>query len=688
MKSVRIVEFEHSNGFRVGGILEDIGQKYLVVAQDGTEFRVSHAEVVNDLSELGADESRAALLKVLADLETDAAEMAGEIDLKALWELVGEEHRLFTLAELCHLIFPSVSPGAKLALARALRTDGLHFKIKKHEFEPRTRESVAEMSGRIQKEMERFSGREELVDELARILDLPAYLRSEPSNALLAHESSQKTMRLLQAYAASDDLDPHPEATDFLDALEARIERAIPGEGTLKAFDLMVELRLWEEHENLAFRRFNTQIQFSPQVLEQAQTIANSKWVAGAEREDFTGWWTLTIDDAETRDIDDGFSVRPSMNGGWELAIHIADPSAQIKLGSALDRAARSRGTSIYSPECVVPMLPPILSEGAFSLVQGETRPAITTHVVVDEALQVLSWRIVQSIVKVDRRLSYDQADRLLENDSREHVAEILGTLMWFAEERLIDRLAAGAVQIDMPEPRLKIKMEDGEPVGHLAILGESGSRTMVTELMVWSNELAARFLHQNDIPAVYRVQDAPDQMLSGAELTEIPEGVAREFAVLRRMKRAEVSLHPGLHFGLGLTYYVQASSPIRRYTDLVIQRQIKACLSGAAAPYDTEQLYQIVADVERASYEAQQIEREAQEYWMTWLLSQVEPGQKLTAVVVDIAQDGRTLVMLTDYGYRVLVRLRKPPSLGAQVELEVERADARRGMLMLRHNP
>ncbi len=688
MKSVRIVEFEHSNGFRVGAVLEDLGQKFVVVGADGTEFRIRHEEV-HDLSEPQDFEDRSAVLGRLTDLDFDALQIADDIDVKALWELLGDVKRNFTADELCELAFSGITPNAKLGLVRALRTDGLYFKSKHHEFEPRSSQNVAEMRVRLEKEKERFASRDAFIAELARILDLPAYLRREPAEVLLRHESSRQAMTTLQEYASSDDLlDPHQDAVDLLDALEQRIERAIPGEGTLKAFDLMVELRLWDVHENLPFRRFEPPILFSPEVHAEAIAIAQSKWVAGDDREDFTGWWTLTIDDAESRDIDDGFSVRPSMSGGWELAIHIADPSARLEIGSALDRAARMRGTSIYSPECVVPMLPPILSEGAFSLVQGEVRPAITTHVVVDEALQILSWRIVPSTVRVDRCLSYDEADRLLENDSREHVAEILGTLMWLAEERLIDRVAAGAVQIEMPEPRLKISFDEGEPTGRLAILGASGSRTMVAELMVWSNELAARFLYQNDIPGVYRVQEAPDQLLSDPEITNIPFGVAREFAVLRRMKRAEVSSHPGLHFGLGLMFYAQASSPIRRYTDLVIQRQIKAQLNGTPLPYDTEDLYQIVADVERATYEAHQIEREAQEYWMTWLLSNIEPGRKLTAIVLDIAQDGRTTVFLKDYGYRVLVRLRKHHPLGAQLELEVERAEARRGLLMLRHNP
>lgn len=523
------------------------------------------------------------------------------------------------------------------------------------------------------------------LDALAAILQLEPAQRRSAAQQLQQNQDAQEVFEVLQSYAAADEPDPNDPAVALLDAVETRIGAIIPGKGKLKAFQLMVDLGLWSEHQNLMFLRFGVPVDFSTEVLQAAEECAQKGFRPGPDREDFTSWWTVTIDDADTRDIDDGFSVRPSIDGGWELAIHIADPSAFVKPGDILDLDARARSTTIYAPERVVPMFPPVLSEGLMSLVAGQTRPALTTHIELNEELEITRWRVVPSVVKVNRRMTYDEADALLEADSHEHAAEILATLKWLADERLIERAGRGAVQIDLPEARVKVAFEEQHPQVKLRILKDTPARSMVAELMVWCNELAAQYLRDHQVPAMFRTQDAPDQALDARDVLAIPEGPARQFAILRRMKKGELTSFPNPHYGLGVTCYVQASSPIRRYSDLVIHRQIKAHAAGEPIPYDAQSVFAVMADVERATYEAQQIERETRRYWLIFLLAQLPPQTPVQGTVLEVRDDGKVFVLIEDYALRTVVKPKRSIAPGGQITLEVERADPRKDVLMFR---
>ncbi|MEZ4462803.1 MAG: RNB domain-containing ribonuclease [bacterium] len=664
----RLVEFCHGDAHEVGVVTGQIGEKLEVVGLGGTTFRVRSGEITAELGE--ADEEHI--------LEVVSGAAAVVPDIAQLWEVVAEQPRGYDLSELTKWTAGD-TPALRLALARALRA-APHFKLREGLYFPRDAQAVAHMQVSRDVAGERVAARARFVTSVVEILSRDSAARRDALVDLTRDAVQRGFLDVLRTYALNAEADAVDAAT-LLDDIEGQLGRALSYSGSLKAFDLLVELGHWTVHENLEAQRLGLAREFDAALEEEARAIAARPWIPERWREDFTGWWSVTIDDASTRDIDDGFSVRPTMEGGWELAIHIADPSAYIEPNSALDIAARRRGTTVYLAEGAAPMFPRVLSEDKMSLVEGQQRAALTTHVVFDEALNIESWRIVPSVVSMNRRLSYDEADALLaDEDSRAHVAEILGTLKWLAEERFLERSGRGAVQIELPEPRVKANVGPHDVEVDVRVRPESPSVQLVMELMVLCNALAGDFLWENNVPGMFRGQEPPDEPLDSRDVETVPAGPARQFALLKRMKRGEVRTTPCPHFALGLQRYVQTSSPIRRYGDLVMQRQITAHFLGQRVIEEAEMAV-ILADCERAVQEAQRIERESLDYWTTWKLGVELPV--LDATVIDV-ESGRALLLLRQTGTRAYIKTREVLRLGAEVRVQVVHADARLGQLQL----
>lgn len=522
-----------------------------------------------------------------------------------------------------------------------------------------------------------------VAEKLVELLRLPAYERRRAFDDARSNPEFDAAAEMLRKYAVSDDPYAHrDQAEAWLAGVRAEVTLD-PSSGP-PAFTLLRDLRVFDEHENLAVHRFDISLEHPPERLAEADELAARGWDREG-REDFTAWWTCTIDDASTGDIDDALSVQPRLGGGWELAVHIADPGAFIEVGTPFDEYIRERGTSIYLPTGVAPMLPEVLSEQAVSLVQAQPRPALTTVVVFDEDLLVVETRVVASIIEVNRRYSYEQVDALLTSEGRETFeTQKMAELCYISDELHARRAEQGAEGIDLPRPTIKVEIEDGEPKTHVRVDGPSTARNIVAELMVMVGRMTAQWCHRRDIPLIYRGQERPDVERRDDQIQNIPQGWAREYALLRAMRRGEVDVVPRPHAALGIPMYAQVTSPIRRYADLVNQRQVKAAIAGQALPYDRAALRVLLEVVQKAAYEAGVVEEEGRGYWLLWHLQAMQ-GEELDAVILD-AREGEADVelMLEDYAWRLRRPVRGRVAPGDAVRLRVERADPRAGTLTL----
>lgn len=689
-----LIEFDAGDDHRLALITGKIGGKRLLLhTVSGDEMRTTPAKITFFLGTAPPDDLEGAKRKLQA-LEEAVEEHRGQAELPILWEFTRDEATPMSPAELAEVMFADDDPAAVLGMLRALRGDAIFFKGRRDGlFEPRPPELVERLQEQQLALKRKEQAHELAIKAIVDALELPVEERAEFITARMSDDDNLRDkIHLLQDFAAQgEDFHRRQQAEELLDELvQARGGRQFQGRMGLKAFFLMRELDLWDEHFNLALRRHHISPNFSDELLAEAEELASQDFIPEEWRQDLTHLTTITIDALESKDLDDALSCQPTLDGGFELFIHIADPSAIIPIDSPLDREARKRGTSVYLPTGPIPMFPDTLSEGPLSLNQGVVRPALTTHVVYSEELSIEKVALIPSLVQVDKRLSYDEADELLKSNQPGRFADLLANLQHIADENYTRRTEQGAFSFDLPETQIFADLSQDPPaVSIRAVETNQGSRALISELMILNNELVGQFLRERSIPAIYRTQESPDEPLEDDEILAIPQGPARFFAQIRRMKPGDFSTAPELHFGLGIYSYAQASSPIRRYADLLCQRQIKAFLRDEPLPYDEQDIMEATTLVATAVAQATDAERDSQRYWLHFALAQ-RVDEPLDAIVTEIKDErtGRASVYLVDCAYRSNCTLRTKLATGDTVSVVVERADARRDVLTLRQAP
>jgi exoribonuclease II len=508
-------------------------------------------------------------------------------------------------AELAEMFFAEDSPEAASAVFRALSEDNLFFKRKGSQFLARSVEQVSTELTRRQRRREREQFRERTSAIIRQLLKQNK--AAIPSDAGPILDRIQNWLR----YRTGD------EVAGLLEEIA----------GPTKARDAAYEILARAGRIDPSVDRFlvmtGIETEFSPQLIEVTEQLRPS--AHDEARFDYQNAATFTIDDEDTREVDDALSV---VHRGAEIVvgIHITDVSAFVEKGDLLDVEAARRSSTIYLPATTVRMFPERLSTDLASLNSGSPRPAYTVEVRFDEHGNRLGYRIALTTVNVGRRFSYDEADRAFDAGNTS-----LQTLHLIAQQLHNERAARGAITFRRPE--LKIHITGGE-IEIKKINTSSPSRFIVSEMMILANGLSADFASVNALPVIYRTQEPRDAVA----VEEAPAVDALAFERLRKtFKRSRLSLTPGLHSGLGLSAYTQASSPIRRYADLVTQRQFTSMLRGAAIPHGREELLRILVTAEAAEQEIRTIEDRSMNYWLLEYLSRYKKDEQLSAVVLDL---------------------------------------------------
>jgi ribonuclease R len=327
---------------------------------------------------------------------------------------------------------------------------------------------------------------------------------------------------------------------------------------------------------------------------------------------------TFTIDPATARDFDDAISAERQDDGTTRIWVHIADVSAYVRPGSLVDREAARRGTSVYVPGRVEPMLPEALSNDACSLVPGEARAAVTAELDFDGAT-VTRAAFYRSTIRSDARMDYDQVDRVFAGDepAQEPWAEPLQAARAVAAALHARRLQQDALELETSEPEFRFDV--GGHVAESRPSAQTESHRLIEHLMIATNEQVARLLDARSVPTLYRVHERPDgesalrlveqlaslgvptppvrEHMTPSEAADViaacSRSVARHvertghgrdaltFLVLRALKQAYYSPKNLGHAGLGLTHYAHFTSPIRRYPDLVAHRALLSAIGA-----------------------------------------------------------------------------------------------------------
>jgi exoribonuclease-2 len=320
-------------------------------------------------------------------------------------------------------------------------------------------------------------------------------------------------------------------------------------------------------------------------------------------------------------------------------------------------------------PDHRIPMLPPLLSEGVCSLKAGENRPAISTFIKVSPFGTIQSYDICASRIRVrDQRTYYDV------NLAADEDPDIIN-LRRIAEAFREFRLDQGAVQITLPDVNVWID-EEGE-VNLSRLNRESPARFLVSELMIMANWIMARFLRDNGLPAIFRSQPAPKERLYKRN-----DGTLfQNWMQRRRLNRFVLDTAPEHHSGLGLDAYITATSPIRKYFDLITQRQIRAAL-GLESPYSTDEINALMQQLEQPMAAVSRVQHHRHHYWLLRYL-EGRVGEKTEAIVLQRRRNAYQ-VLLTEY----MVECDMPLDAGrglkpeAVIEVTLQNVNARKGLL------
>lgn len=667
MEKGTLVEFKLKGSPHLAVADRPEGKKnWVLVDQQGQSHTIHPRQIIYEVNKASYEPT---------EIESFVTEAEGYIDpdnLEVAWELLLELEESATPASLAQLLFSDQSPPLCYAAHRLLSEDKIFFKQKGDRYEPRSANQVEELQHKIAREAANQAEREGF---LARI---KAGLSGEPVEweksdrpqleiveryALLGDESSQKNAA--QELLSDLDKDKSPEA----------------------AFDFLVTLGLWDQHENLALRRRQIPTEFPVEVRERVAQIIESPpaevkddALSTDQRLDLTHLKLYTVDDESTREIDDGLSCETLADGRHKLWIHIADPTRWVELGDNLETEARRRCTTVYLPTGVIPMFPFELAAGPMSLVQGQICNALSFGVVLAEDGSVAEYSIQPSLVKPTYRLTYEDADEMIELGVQAE-SELL-TLFEHSRQRLSWRKSQGAIAIHLPESVIKV----ADDTITIDILESSNSREMVAEMMILTGEIAARYGEDNQIPLPFRSQPQPE-LPPEEELMQLEAGWVRDSAIRRCMTRSEMSITPARHATLALERYCQVTSPIRRYTDLMGHFQIKAHLRGTELPFTTTEMPEIIASVSNAAYEATMVERQTKKYWAIEYLRRKEeenPGQPWDVIMVRWLREyeGLGLIIFEDLGLEFVMRFDRAVEVGERLTIQVSYADPRQEMI------
>ncbi len=611
------------------------------------------------------------------DLErfrSSAEETAAALDLAEVWEVVCGEEETLSLDDVAELHWGDTPSGEQLAaMLLHLNRSSLYFVDADGGYLPRPQQAVEETLARQRRAAENELAREELARHLA-----DGALPLEPSayqSELLSH---------LRGFAVhGENYTRNSVAETLLRSVDTRardLQRL--------SFDTLVRVGVLAEDEPLELERADIRVSFAQDALDEAETLDVPAILRQPGRRDLTSLPAITIDDASTQDKDDALSlevVSGDPTTVYRVGVHIADGGALVGDGGAMDREADARMSTLYLPELQVAMLPPSVSHRAGSLLPGEERAALSLLLDVTADGDVLDWEVTPSVIRSRAELPYEEADEALSCEAHPWHGT-LAPLNALAETLRAKRERAGALMLDRSEMRVDVG-EDGRV--DVRVVQPSAAREMVAELMILANSLIAEFCRDRDIPAAYRSQKAPD--LDGIP-EELPDGPLRRFLTLRRIAPAALGTRPGTHAGLGLSAYLQATSPLRRYPDLVMQRQIGGFLERGEPPYSARQVTEVTQRADVQIRELGRLEEDRRRYWFLKFLGQRlqgdEPRELYDAVVLENARNRNALLELVDYPYRLRTKLPQQCEPGEMVTLRLHGVDLWRRVGFFVHAP
>ncbi|MEE9252437.1 MAG: ribonuclease catalytic domain-containing protein [Thermodesulfobacteriota bacterium] len=577
----------------LGVMLETGPEKASIFSEEGKELSIDLTRIVRGAGiKYGEDMDESEIELALRGLRRELEEGTGSIDLVTLWECVLDSERELSFNDIKELYFESGPTDAveELILFWAVDKSDLYFKRQRSGgYLPRSRDEAAGI--RRRKEAER----KKLLEAEAAIKWVRAVMEDTPAED--TEYDFEGYVELIKDFVIHlDNFDKAPQARSFIARAGLK--------NTDEAIQFLIKTGNWTENDDPVFLRLGITKTF-PKIVEEETDSVLSSPVSYDGLADLTGVSTYSIDDVNTEDIDDAVSISLTAQGPV-LGVHIADVDVFVGKGTQLDEEALKRGETIYLPEGHVHMFPPRLIRDRLSLIEGEAKKALSLLVYFDKHLNINNYTFAGSKIAVDKNLLYSEAEDKLRRSEE-------GSLLFEIAHRLRqDRICSGGCVLDLPD--LKIRVSDDGEIALRTVTMTTPAHILIAECMILMNVLAGAFLRSAHLPAIYRylTEEVPEEVR-----TIDMDDPLYPIRALKFLRPSRFSLTPLPHRFVGVDTYVQVTSPIRRYLDLVMQRQILRKVKGLSPAYGPEELERIYQRVELGIRDKRTVERARTKFWL-----------------------------------------------------------------------
>ena len=620
METGNVVEFIDSQKIICAAVLEIKSLRLRLLTENNREVKLVASRLTHrSRQNLDPAMGREKLAAALKEIAVRRRALSEQINIRELWEVLNSEQVWIDLATMTAFCFPDATDGDhESAVIRAFFNDRLYFKFNLDQFFPHSADQVEQMYARREAE----ARVERLVGQGSAWMQKVLEGRS-PSSP----EDAEAICDMLASYYLFEKESPHRE---LVRSILKKAGIASPS----AIFTFLTRVGVWHPDENLDLLRYDIKAQFSVDVETYTHTLCRNADVVLNGRRDLRNLPMMTIDGPSTQDFDDAVSIVQE-GDHFVVGIHITDVGYFVAKDDPLDQVARERGSSIYMPDGKISMLPARLSEDVCSLKAGQDRPAISTLVRITPQAEIIDYEIVPSLINVQHQLTFQDVDAMVDADP------LMAAMYAIARSYRKQRMDNGALLIDLPEINVWLQ-PDGSPMVS-CVNRESPGRMLVSELMILANELAARLLAERHLPAIYRSQAEPRERLFDADGGTLFQNWMQR----KQINRFLLNSIPERHAGLGLPSYVTATSPIRKFSDLVNQRQLRSA-TGLENPYTQEQIDYLIASTEEIMGNVARVQSRRQRYWLFKFL-QLRTGQKEEALVLFKRREGY-IILLQNY--------------------------------------
>jgi len=666
----KLIEYLDGGKFICAFVTEAQDKRLRLINQTGREINLPASRVLHTSKRTSSvTGNREELLRQLQETADRRKALMETINLEEIWELTADETTpVFEPQFLAELAFGSeVDDDMVAACIRRTFSDRFYFKFKEGEIYAHSREQVEQL--RLQQEKEQ-SKQALLTSGAAALIRL---LQDEPMDATLSAELKPILDQCL------------PVLQDFYlfagEAPQATMARELLKTAGLSdphaPFHLLVKAGIWDRNENIPLLRQEISTTFPHAARQQAEMLlqrGTSELYTDPGRVDLTALAPMTIDGATTLDFDDALSISEE-DGNYLVGVHISDVAHYVQPEDPLFQEALQRGTSLYFPEGQIPMLPRHLSQGICSLIQDEVRATLSLMILLSPEAEVLRVRIKPSIIKVARRLTYEEADRLITEDTVNETALgdwELKTLNMLRIKLRAKRVAAGALLLPFPDVNISVN-GNGNSVQISLSDTDTPARTLVSELMILANTEAARFVADRMAPGLFRAQGPPrKRIVQGQDNDLFLNSLQR-----KQLSRGELLTSAKTHSGLGVEHYTTITSPIRRLLDLLMQHQLHSLVRREDLRFNEKSCKDFTAVITRTIMAANAVKQQRHRYWLLKYL-EARKGTRLPALVLE-STPRRIFLLLTD----ILMDIDLPapngpaPEPGITVEVTVAKVDA-----------